>query len=149
MEMKDMVKRVREVIFAHGHENIRALHGTTLEITKNEELTPRGDCIIAVGASKAVRDLSENFKSLARRKNATIIVRIEAEGIKDEIHGKGDPRLIFGDPESMVIRKSTYICPRTLMIKANKAAKDIRRDLIELIKKRSVKIKIELEVLAN
>ena len=50
-----------EVIF-YGHPNIRSLHAKTIEITKDEHLTPRGDCIIGVKANKACADLDESFK---------------------------------------------------------------------------------------
>ncbi|RLF17024.1 MAG: DUF371 domain-containing protein, partial [Thermoprotei archaeon] len=36
-----------EEIIAWGHPNIRALHRSTMEITKEPYVTPRGDCIIA------------------------------------------------------------------------------------------------------
>ncbi|MEM3095074.1 MAG: DUF371 domain-containing protein, partial [Nitrososphaera sp.] len=45
-----------EVIF-YGHPNVQSLHGKTVEITKDEHLTLRGDCIIGVRASKACADL--------------------------------------------------------------------------------------------
>ncbi|MHA1410910.1 MAG: DUF371 domain-containing protein, partial [Candidatus Odinarchaeia archaeon] len=47
---------------ARGHENITATHPTTLEITKDMKLTPRGDCIIAVGSEKALFDFSDEIK---------------------------------------------------------------------------------------
>ena len=31
-----------------GHKNILSLHQKTIEITKDEELTSNGDCIVAV-----------------------------------------------------------------------------------------------------
>jgi len=143
------MRRVREIIIAHGHENIRALHPSTMEITTSERLTPRGDCIIAVGADKAICDLSQEFKELARRMDATIIVRIIAGGIMEEVIGKGHPNLTFEDDESIVIRKSGYLCPRTLMIKANKAARDLRRDLVNLLRSKETIVRVEIEVLAD
>ena len=35
---------------ARGHENIRGVHKTTFEFTKEKELTLKGDCIIGVNA---------------------------------------------------------------------------------------------------
>lgn len=37
-----------------GHRNITAKHRTTLEITKDEEITRKADCIIGVRADKAI-----------------------------------------------------------------------------------------------
>jgi hypothetical protein len=33
---------MRITIHARGHENVRATHATTIEVTKEEHLTPRG-----------------------------------------------------------------------------------------------------------
>ncbi|HIP75502.1 MAG TPA: DUF371 domain-containing protein, partial [Thermococcus paralvinellae] len=43
---------MREIIHCYGHENIKATHKSTLEITKEDFLTPRGDCIICIKADK-------------------------------------------------------------------------------------------------
>jgi len=128
-----MVAVVEQVI-AKGHPNIRATHPSTIEITKDEWLTPRGDCIIGISANKAVADLSEEFKVVARNSAANIIVRIETDDISDVIIGRGDSRLNFTDNKSIVIRRSDYVCGRTLMIKANKAARDLDRRLIERLR---------------
>ena len=55
-----------ECVVAKGHRNIRALHPTTFELTKDEEVTERGDCIIGVGLDKAVADLDPHFKNVIR-----------------------------------------------------------------------------------
>jgi len=56
----------REVIHCRGHENVKATHRSTLEITTEDFLTPRGDCIICVSADKSLRDLSDDFKEALR-----------------------------------------------------------------------------------
>lgn len=135
-----------ERIIAWGHENISAMHPTTLEITKEGHLTPRGDCIVAVNANKGLLELNEEFKSMIRNKKAKITCTIRCGNLKETIIGRGDEKLVLTHPTDMVIRKSEYICPRTLMIKANKAAVDLDRGLINRIKNRKSKIIIELEV---
>jgi len=142
------VKIVKEVIKGHGHPNIRALHETTFEITREEHLTPRGDCIIVVGADKGALNLSNNLKELIRS-GAKVKVIIEVDDLRDEIVGIGNPKLTLTDPISLVGRKSDFICPRTFMIRANKAAKDLDRKLImklrrEFWKEVTVKIVAEL-----
>ena len=42
---------VNEYIEAKGHPNISAKNKKTFEITKENWLTERGDCIVAVGAN--------------------------------------------------------------------------------------------------
>ena len=140
------VNEKTEIITAYGHELIRATHKTTFEITKDKSLTSRGDCIIAVKADKSVADLSQEFKALARKQGAEITIIIESDGEREEIKAQGDPRLTFTHPEDIVIRKSTYVCGRTLAVKANKAAKDFSRELIERLQSPHRKVKITLTV---
>mgnify|MGYP000185598044 CR=1 FL=1 len=141
-----MKEEKTEIITAYGHELIQATHETTFEITKDKSLTSRGDCIIAVRADKSVADLSREFKELAKKPGAEITITIKSNGKKERIKAYGDPRLSFTHPEDMVIRKSTYICSRTLAIKADKAAKDLSRELIEELKNPDRKVEITLTV---
>ncbi|MCQ6254724.1 DUF371 domain-containing protein [Methanocaldococcus sp.] len=120
-------------IRAKGHKNISATHKTTLEITKEDYLTPTGHCIIGIEANKSMFDFTDEFKEKLRNAKK-IIVEIEVEGIKDTIIGEGHKDLILNHPTDIVIRKSNYICPRTLMINANKSAKDINRKIVKKLK---------------
>ena len=133
-----------EVIKARGHPYIRASHKTTLEVTKEPGLTPRGDCIIGVFADKAVRELCEEFKNCIRRDNAILVVIIRAHDLWDVILAQGNSRLILASNTKVILRKSTYIEPATLGVKANKAASDLRRDLVEKLKDPSTMIEVEL-----
>lgn len=135
-----------ETIFAYGHRNIQATHKSTFEITKETELSKRGDCIIAVSADKALADLSLKFKESLRRENAKITILIEAGEIAEMITAFGSPRLVLMHPTDMVIRKSSYICSRTLAIGANKAAWELSRKLVEKLRNPKQKIKITLTV---
>jgi len=137
---------IREVIFAHGHKNVQATHPTTLEITKEEKLTKRGDCIIAVSADKALTDLSVKFKDYLRKENARISLLIEAGEIVDVVNAFGSRKLILTHPTDMVVRKSNYICSRTLAIQADKASIDLSRKLVEKLKNPEQKVKITLTV---
>jgi len=141
--------RVVEFIEAKGHEKIKATHKTTFEITKEKFLTERGDCIIAINASKSVFDLSNEFKNLARHRNTVIKVLIEANGLKELAIGYGNEALSFTNSTSIVARKSDYVCPRTLMIKSNKAAKDFSRKFIKLLRNPNQTINITIIAEAN
>ena len=140
------LNKVTEVIIAHGHKNVRASHKTTFEVTREDRLTARGDCIIAVKADKSVADLSREFKELARRREAEITIMIEAEGEREEVKAKGDPRLTFTHPEDIVVRKSSYVCGRTLAVKADKAARDLSRRLVEKLRDPNSTVKITITV---
>lgn len=133
-----------EIITAYGHENIQATHKTTLEITKDKHLTKNGDCIIAVAANKSLADLSPKFKEKLRRKNAILTIRIEAEGVVEEIKASGSSHLILTHPTEIVVRKSDYISNRTLAIRADKASYDLSKRLVDKLKNPNQKVKITL-----
>ena len=136
----------KEIIFAHGHKNILATHKTTIEITKETELSKKGNCIIAVGANKAINELSEDFKKKLRSKNSKLTIQIEVNGLNDELIAKGFPILILTNTRDMVIRKSSYICDRTLAIKSNKAANDLSRKLVMKLRNPKQQVKIILTI---
>ncbi len=133
-----------EIITAYGHENIQATHKTTLEITKDKHLTKNGDCIIAVAANKSLADLSPKFKEKLRRNNAILTIRIEAEGVIEEIKASGSSHLILTHPTEIVVRKSDYISNRTLAIRADKTSYDLSKRLVDKLKNPNQKVKITL-----
>jgi hypothetical protein len=135
-----------EVVFGYGHENIRATHRTTLEFTKDKHLSKKGDCIIAVAADKALADLSPKFKECLRKPNAKLTILIEAGGIAEQVQAYGSQQLILSHPTDAVIRKSDYICNRTLAVRADKAANDLPRELVEKVKNPQQQVKITLTV---
>jgi hypothetical protein len=135
-----------EVIIARGHNNIQATHKTTLEITKEAHLTKKGACIIAVSADKAGNDLSLRFKESLRKQNARLIILIKAGEATGVVNAWGSPQLTLTDSTDMVIRKSNYICDRTLAINADKAACDLPRDLVKELKDPKQKAEITLSV---
>ena len=139
---------ITEIIKAKGHKNIRATHKTTFEITKERNITPRGDCIIAVSADKALKDLNTEFKQALRNQKAKLTIIIQAGEIFEIVKASGDEKLMLSHPTSMVIRKSSYICNRTLAVKANKAAIDLSRKLIKELQNpnQTVEIKLKVEI---
>ena len=136
--------RVIEKISAYGHENVRSTHETTFEITKEKSLTERGDCIIAVGATKGAKDLGLKFREAAKRKAARIKITVEAGGVKEVVKARGTPRLLLTHPTDLVVRKSDYVCGRTVAIGADKAASDLSKELVEKLKDPSQKVTITL-----
>ena len=134
-----------DTIRAWGHSNIRATHRTTLEITKDETVTPRGDCIIACRANKAVADLNPQIRDILRRPDSFAILIIKAGEVQDIVLCEGSPELTLRDTRKLIIRKSRYVDDATLCIKANKAASDLDRRLINYICMGS---SVEIEIIA-
>ena len=137
-------KRASQTIVASGHKNVLATHPSTLMITKERELSKQGDCVIAVAADKAVADLSDEFKALLRKPKAKLLIQIEVDDLKEIIHGEGTSDLSLSDPVDVVIRKSDFISHRTLALKADKAAKDLSREIVEKLKMPQKKVIITL-----
>lgn len=135
----------RETFYAWGHHNIRATHKTTLEITREEHLTLKGDCIVAVRSEKSVSNLSSEVKKAIRSKGSRVTLLLKVLDAEDAIMGFGSESLPLSDEISMVCRKSDYICPRTLMIRCDKAAIDVDRELISYLQ-RGLKLQVTIEV---
>ncbi len=121
------------VIRAKGHPNILAQHENTLEITKDPEVTPRGTCIVACSADKALADLDEEFVNALKRDDSIVVVKICVNSECDFVLCQGSKLLRPSNSRKIIIRKSTYIDDATLCIRSNKAAKDIDRRLINKI----------------
>ena len=133
-----------DTLYAKGHPNIKATHKTTLEITKENYVTPRGDCIIAVNATKAVKELDPKLKSIIRRDDAIIIIVLKTNNMKDIVLAMGSQNLILSSENKIIIRKSTYIEPATLGIRSNKAARDIDRKLVEQLKNPNTLLEVKI-----
>ena len=137
---------VTVVISAHGHKNVMATHKTTFEITKETTITKQGDCIVAVKTTKGVSDLPHEFKEAARKEGAQITVTIEADELKETIKAEGSPQLQFTHQTDLVVRKSDYVCGRTLAIRADKAAIDFSREFVEKLKDPNQEVKVMMAV---
>jgi hypothetical protein len=140
------VREIEETILGFGHINIQALHRSTIEITKENLLGKAGDCIIAISASKAACDLNSDLKRALQDNNAELLMLIEAGNVSDLVKARGSSNLVLDHPTDLVVRKSNYVCSRTLAICADKAAIDLTRKLIEELKRPKQKTKITLKV---
>lgn len=139
---------LKDIFKAWGHPNIKPSHKTTLMITRDTEVSHRGDCIVSVMAEKGLRDLDPSLKEAMRSCNARIRITIEAGGSTFEVLGRGDPRLVLSHPKDMVARKSSYICDRTLMICADKAACDLDDVIATLLQNSEQVVNIEISVIS-
>jgi hypothetical protein len=137
--------KIVEMITARGHPRIMAKHPTTLMITKDKGVGPRGDCIVGVSADKGAADLSDSLKR-AIRSGRTVRITLEAGGVNEIIHGSGHPALTLEHPTDLVIRKSGFTCGRTLAIGADKAASDLSEPFRTRLQNSGAEIKVLIEV---
>jgi hypothetical protein len=136
--------RLVEYVQGKGHPNIRATHPTTLAATREPEVSRAGDCFIMVSADKAPATLSEGFKNAARN-HVKILVRIIVEDLEDCFECYGEPNLSFKDGCTMIFRKSSYVCDKTVGVKSSKSAIDISRSIVSKLRRGS-EITIELAI---
>ncbi len=141
------MNKIEESFYAYGHEKIKSTHKTTLEITKEDYLTEKGDCIVAIKSEKSCADLNNDLKNAIRKDGSKVLIKLVVGNEIETVEAYGSKKLILNNSTSMVIRKSEYIDDRTLAIRSNKSANDLRRDFIDLLKDNNVKIKIVIEVL--
>lgn len=116
---------------ARGHVNIKATHRSTLEITSEDYLTPRGDCIVGVSAELTPARLPSWLRDIIASDDSIVIAVLCSGDVCDSVVGRGSSKMTLSDDRRMVFRKSSYIGPETVMIRASKSASDIRRDLVE------------------
>jgi uncharacterized protein len=127
-----------EVIF-YGHPNVQSLHAKTIEITKDENLTPRGDCIIGVQANKSCADLDEALKHKLKSNYAIVRIEVIVGTESFVINGMGDQRLNLLHPHDIVLRKTIFVCPRTISIRCDKASVEVPRKMVKMLQDRDTK----------
>ncbi|PKP51414.1 MAG: DUF371 domain-containing protein, partial [Candidatus Altiarchaeales archaeon HGW-Altiarchaeales-3] len=140
---------ITEIVKSKGHKNVLGRHKTTFEVTKETHLTPRGDCIIGVCADKGILELSEKFRDALKCEDAKleILLKIRGTNLEEKITASGKPGLSFTHPTDIVVRKSNFICSRTLCIRADRAANDFSREFIEKLKNSEAELLMELKVI--
>jgi hypothetical protein len=136
----------KELILFRGHPMIASTHPTTIEVTTENRLTERGDCIIGVGASKGCAQLGPKVKEALRRKDSSVTIRILVGNCSFQVKAAGDPRLDLSHPHDVVVRRSDFVSNRTLAIRADAAAKDVPREIVRLLRDPAAVGSMEIEV---
>ena len=130
-----------------GHEQVLSLHEKTLEITKESNLTPQGDCIVGVNSGISCIDLPEKMKEKIQNPKSKITFTLKVGKFIFKIQGQGSKKLTLKHVSDIVLRKSAFTCSRTIAINCDKASSDIPRDLVSLLQNPQTKGKMIIEVL--
>jgi hypothetical protein len=128
-------KKVLDTVYFHGHENILATHKNSIEITREEQITRKGDCIIGVKASKGVGDFEYPLKKWIQA-GGGLEFEIKTGIYSFTFEGQGSPALDLLDKKEIVLRKSDYTSSRTAAINCSHSAFEIPRDLIKVLQDR-------------
>src|SRR3989475_6411583 len=132
------------IFHAYGHPAILSTHPSTLEITTTNELTRRGDCIVAVKSCSAVRNLPEDLKRVLSSSSGKGRLALRVGPFEFTVEGRGDPRLTFLHDTDLVVRKSAFISDRTLMIHADKSSIDIPRNMVRMLQDQNNRVIVEI-----
>ena len=130
-----------------GHKHVLSLHEKTLEITKDDDLTPQGDCIVGVNSNISCIDLPEKMKKKIRNPETKIKFTLKVGKFSFKVNGFGSEKLTLKHVSDIVLRKSAFTCSRTIAINCDKASSDIPRDLVRLLQNPQTNGKMIIEVL--
>ena len=146
--MEKVEDTLLEELQFYGHQNVLATHYNTLEVTMDEDISKRADCIIGVKANKGCLQLNQKLRSHIHRSEwlrFNLIVR----DFNFEFVGKGESTLDLSDPREIVFRKSNYVSARTAALNCNVAACDIPRHIIKLLQRPDSIGKIRISALQD
>jgi hypothetical protein len=138
---------VEEIGFS-GHPMVLATHARTIEITTEEHLTPRGDCIVGVRAKKGLADISAPLKRALVSDASRVRFTFKTPGGDFSFMARGSLALTFEDKNDIVIRKSQFVCGRTIAVGASCAASDLPRTLVGSLKSPDSAGLLRIEALA-
>ena len=127
---------------AFGHKNVLAKHRNTIEITKDKELSLKGDCIIAVNSDFNLKEVKQEINN-----NSTIEITIKANNIEDSFEATINKD--FNNKEEIVFRRSNFNSERTLGIHCNKACTDLNKQLIQELKNPETTLEITIRCKNN
>jgi uncharacterized protein len=126
-----------KVIFtATGHVNLLGLHKNTLEFTKDDYLTKRGDCILGINSDFTNDDISLILKWSKIKVNLSIGL------LSDYFYATVNKS--FSSSHEIVFRNGNFLSDRTLGIYSSKSALDINRSLISALQKNNSKLTITI-----
>ena len=128
--MGNLTGVVQDEIIFFGHKNVLSRHTRTLEVTKDQTLTLRGDCIIGIRADKACSDLDQILKKRLCQEGSFVRIDLIVGSNQITLSGRGSDKLILESSHDIVLRKSNFICMRTASIHCNMASSDIPRNIV-------------------
>jgi hypothetical protein len=137
---------LEEEITFQGHKNVLSLHSRTIEITKDANLTKKGDCILGVSANKACNDLNSSIKNRLKTTGTLVKISIVVEPFEFQLSGYGSNTLEISHGHDIVLRKSKYVDSRTLAVSCDKSAFDIPRNLVTLLTNAETKGMMKISV---
>ncbi len=120
----------QDIVYSRGHPLVLGSHPTTFEVTREDYLTRKGNCIIGIAADKGCSELLPAFKSVVAHDDAILITRLTCGGVTVEVKSRGSSLLTLDHPTDMVWRRSSFVCGRTIGIMTDYVAATLPKPLI-------------------
>lgn len=102
--------------------------------------------MVGVNASKACSDLSDAFKRRLKEENSLVKMSLIVGEHVYSFTAYGSSSLILTDRHDVVIRKSKFVCPRTIAIRCSKASSNIPKNIVQLLKEPKMKGMLRISV---
>ena len=122
--------KAQDIVYCRGHPLVLGSHPTTFEVTREDYLTKKGNCIIGIVADKGCSELSPAFKNVIAHDDAILITRLSCGGVTVEVKSRGSSLLTLDHPTDMVWRRSSFVCGRTIGIMTDYVAATLPKPLI-------------------
>ena len=126
---------------AYGHPNIQGTHKTTLEFTKDGEVSLKGNCIVGVKADFELEKIKKFIKNY-KNKRITIKIKTISKYKKMQAIIEAELNPDFNSNKEFVIRKTNFVSDRTFAIKADNASFNLNKGLINFLKEKKNKISV-------
>ncbi|MFA5348061.1 MAG: DUF371 domain-containing protein [Methanoregula sp.] len=120
----------QDIVYCRGHPLVLGSHPTTFEVTREDYLTKKGNCIIGIAADKGCSELSSAFRHVIAHDDAILYTRLSSGGITIEVKSRGSSLMTLDHPTDIVWRHSSYVCGRTIGIMTDHVAATLPRPLI-------------------
>lgn len=127
------MREIHATIRCRGHPNVTGRHPTTFEVTREEHLSCKGDCIIGIAADTGASGLPAAFAEALTRDGAVLVTRLCCGDHCITITSQGSGGMTLDHPTDLVWRRSDYVCGRTVGIRSDMTARDLPRQLIALL----------------
>ena len=102
-----------------------------------------------MNSSVGPTDLPDDLRAVLSTPGAEARLVLRLGRFQFTVEGEGDPRLTLSHATDLVVRRSGFISDRTLMIHADKAASDLPREMVRMLKDRRNSVGIEISATAS
>ena len=99
---------------------------------------------MAVRSTAELSDLPLQIRRALSEESGQGELTLQVRNTSFTVEGRGAKGLTFSHPREIVVRKSGYVSDRTLMVRADRAAVDIPREMVKLLQDPNQQVRISI-----